>query len=288
MSNSSGDPLPSIAEADAIGEIAALYADIRQTLDMSFVNLVWRVLAAVPGGLAYSWGSLKPLYQSGLAYAEARALEAGLKVPSVPQLPKAALRAVGVDSASEMRIRAAIDGYRRGNPLNTVTFSALLVRLRGESPVQGQDLKPEEAPGPSPYGKAPPLQNFEDMSTTSAELVRAVNLLGADEIGRGVQVSLPRNLAPWPGFLALYWTLLAPLHESGALRAAVETVLAEGHERGRRLAAHLGDVGEAEPETVRGVREVLENLVPNAMGRMIPVVALLTAALPSEQEQKKH
>ena len=72
MSQVSGDPLPSIAEADAVGEIAELYADIRQTLEMSFVNLVWRVLAAVPGGLAYSWGSLKPLYQNGLAYAEAQ------------------------------------------------------------------------------------------------------------------------------------------------------------------------------------------------------------------------
>jgi len=285
MSNTSADPLPSITEDDAIGEIADLYADIRQTLDMSFVNLVWRVLAAVPGGLAYSWGSLKPLYTSGLAYAEARALEAGLKLPSVPQLPTAALRAVGVDAAAETKIRAAIDGYRQGNPLNTVTFSALLVRLRGESAVEAQDLQAEKAPGPSPYGKAPPLQNFDDMSATSAELVRAVNLLGADEIGSRVQVSLPRNLAPWPGFLALYWALLAPLHESGALRAAVDTVLAEGHERGRRLEAHLGDVGEAKPETVRGVREVLENLVPNAMGRMIPVVSLLNRMLPEPNTQ---
>ena len=114
--------------------------------------------------------------------------------------------------------------------------------------------------------------------------MRAVNSLGADAISHRIQVSLPRNLAPWPGFLALYWTLLAPLHETGALRAATETVLAEGRERGRRLAAHLGDVGEAKPETVQGVREVLENLVPNAMGRMIRVVALLTAALPLEQQ----
>lgn len=283
-SSNSGDPLPSVAEGDAKGEIAELYADIRETLQMSFVNLVWRVLAAVPGGLAYSWGSLKPLYESGLAYAEARALETGLTVPSIPQLPRSALRAVGVEADAEVKIRAALDGYRRGNPLNTVTFSALLVRLRGETPLAGKDLEPLPPPAPSPYGKVPPLQNFEDMSATSAELVREVNLLGADEIGRRIQVSLPRNLAPWPGFLALYWTLLAPLHESGALRAAVDRVLADGHERGRHLAVHLGDVGEVAPETTQGVSEVLENLVPNAMGRMMPVVALLTAALPPEKE----
>ncbi len=50
----SGDPLPSVAEADARGEIAELYADIRQTLNMSFVNLVWRAVAAVPGGLEWA------------------------------------------------------------------------------------------------------------------------------------------------------------------------------------------------------------------------------------------
>ena len=42
MTLSSGDPLPSIAEAEATAEIAELYADIRGTLGMPFVNLVWR------------------------------------------------------------------------------------------------------------------------------------------------------------------------------------------------------------------------------------------------------
>jgi hypothetical protein len=282
MKQVSGDPLPSIAEADAVGEIADLYVDIRQTLDMSFVNLVWRVLAAVPGGLAYSWGSMKPLYESGLSYAEARALEEGLDLPSVPRWPDAVLRGVGIDADAERLVRAAVDGYRRGNPLNTVTFSALLVRLRGETPSDEALLPRENAPGKSPYGKAPPLMNFDTMSETSAALVRAVNLLGADEEAAKVQVSLPRNLAPWPGFLSLYWTLLAPLHEDGRLRAGVEAVLSDGYARGRRLAAHLGPVADAKPETIDGVKEVLENLVPNAMGRMIPVVALLTAAMPEE------
>ena len=107
---SSGDPLPSIAEADAEGEIAALYADIRLTLNMSFVNLVWRALAAVPGGLGWTWATMKPIYQSGVAYSEARALQEGLVVPDVPRLPLAALRAVGVDAEGERAIRAALDG----------------------------------------------------------------------------------------------------------------------------------------------------------------------------------
>ncbi len=65
MTQPSGDPVPSIAEADATGEIADLYGDIRQSLGMPFVNLVWRNLASVPGGLKWSWTTMKPLYQQG-------------------------------------------------------------------------------------------------------------------------------------------------------------------------------------------------------------------------------
>lgn len=276
----SGDPVPSIAEGEARGEIAEIYADIRQTLNMSFVNLVWRALGAVPGGLSWTWATMKPMYVSGVAYAEARALREGLVVPEVPRLPLAALRGVGVDVQSERAIRAALDGYERGNPLNTVTFLAVLVRLRGEEPSHQALPPPESAPPPSVFGAAPPMMNFDQMSETAAAIVRAVNLLGADEAAARVQVSLPRNLAHWPGFLSLYWSGLAPMHEDGRLRASIKAVLDDAAERGLRLATLLGKTPEPSDEARVGVREVLENLVPNAMGRMMPVVALLQNMMP--------
>ncbi len=46
------------------------------------------------------------------------------------------------------------------------------------------------------------------------------------------------------------------------------------------MAAALGDTAEPSEETRRGVLESLENLVPNAMGRMIPVVSLLKQMMP--------
>ena len=276
----SGDPLPSIAEANAEGEVAELYADIRETLNMSFVNLVWRALAAVPGGLRWTWTTMKPMYQSGVAYAEARGLQEALEVPFLPRLSPAALRAVGVDAEAERSIRAALDGYQRGNPLNTVTFSAVMVRLRGEEPSQETLPPPEVAPPPSRFGAAPAMLNFDQMDETTAAMVRAVNLLGADEAGARVQVSLPRNLAHWPGFLALYWTSLAAVHDDGRLHAAIAAALSDGYARGRRLATLLGPTSDPVGQTRDGVTEVLENLIPNAMGRMMPVVALLQKMMP--------
>jgi hypothetical protein len=281
MPQPSGDPVPSIAEADATGEIAELYADIRQSLGMPFVNLVWRNLASVPGGLKWSWTTMKPLYQQGAVYVEARQLRDSQTLPPVPTLPRAVLRAVGVDANGEKSIRAAVDGYDRGNPLNIVTFSALMSRLRGEEPTAPPPAPVDAEPEPAVVGETPKLLNFDQMDPATADMVRAVNLLGARGHARDVQVSLPRNLAHWPGFLSLYWTILAPLHDDGRLATCIDAVLEDGRERGGRMAAALGDTPEPSEETRQGVLDSLENLVPNAMGRMIPVVSLLKQMMPA-------
>ncbi len=281
MTQRSGDPVPSIAEADATGEIADLYGDIRQSLGMPFVNLVWRNLASVPGGLKWSWTTMKPLYQQGAVYVEARQLRDSQTLPPVPTLPRSVLRAVGVDADGEVSIRAAVDGYDRGNPLNIVTFSALMSRLRGEEPTAPPPAPVDAEPESPVAGETPKLLNFDQMDPDTADMVRAVNLLGARGHAREVQVSLPRNLAHWPGFLSLYWTILAPLHDDGRLANCIDAVLEDGRERGGRMAAALGDTPNPSEETRQGVLESLENLVPNAMGRMIPVVSLLKNMMPA-------
>ena len=62
---SSVDPVPAITEKDATGEVAELYADIRQTLGVPLVNLIWRNLATIPGALAWAWLSVKPVFENG-------------------------------------------------------------------------------------------------------------------------------------------------------------------------------------------------------------------------------
>lgn len=62
----SPDPVPAIAEADAIGDTAALFADIRATLGVPVVNLIWRHLATIPEALPWAWSTLKPHYASGV------------------------------------------------------------------------------------------------------------------------------------------------------------------------------------------------------------------------------
>ncbi len=49
------DPVPAVIETEATGETARIFADIRETLGSPVVNLIWRHLATVEGGLEWAW-----------------------------------------------------------------------------------------------------------------------------------------------------------------------------------------------------------------------------------------
>ena len=279
---SSGDPVPAITENDATGEVAELYTDIRKTLGIPLVNLIWRNLATMPGALAWAWLSVKPLYESGQIQNEAVALMEGMQLPSVPQLPNTALRAVGIDARAEETIRGILDSYDRSNPLNLVALCALLAILRNNSP--------DDAAGPAATKSQPALNvtlpalvNLHGASDDIAELVRAINRLGAR--GRDhILVSMPRHLAHWPGFLALYWTLIAPLDGnmdgSGELHRCIDAVLADGNARGARLASVVRKTLQPPDESRAVIETTLDDFCRNAISRMIPVVSLLKKAMP--------
>ena len=133
MTNPSADPVPAITEAEATGNIAAIYTDIRATLGVPVVNLIWRHLAVFPDGLPWAWESLKPLYASGAIAGQAAALRAGLEVPALPALSGPALAAAGISKDALTRITMILRSYERSNALNMIAHCALLARLEGKS-----------------------------------------------------------------------------------------------------------------------------------------------------------
>ena len=56
------ESVASVREDDAAGEIAKIFADIRNVLGTSVVNLIWRNLATMPGALEWTWSTVRPLY----------------------------------------------------------------------------------------------------------------------------------------------------------------------------------------------------------------------------------
>ena len=86
------ESVPSILESDATGKVAEIYADIRQVLGTSIVNLIWRNLATIPGALEWTWITAKPLYR-GPAPGYAEAVRRAIDLPVVPPFSRDTLAA---------------------------------------------------------------------------------------------------------------------------------------------------------------------------------------------------
>jgi hypothetical protein len=252
------DPIAAVDEADAQGETAALFADIRNTLGVPVVNLVWRHLATLRDGLAWAWGAVRPFYASGAAAREGAALLAELALPPLPRWSRAALRDAGVDAAAESTIVTVFDGYNRSNAMNLVALAALSVRLRepvrgpavgggavarrGPAGCRGAVVPPAAAVAPPAIdGAMPSLLAFAQLAPATADLVHALDALGGGGPVR-IPASMYRHLAHWPGFLRLARELLVPLDEDGRLAtlSAAARLVARRRRTGERRSSPAG------------------------------------------------
>ena len=270
------DPVPAVSEAAATGETAALFADIRAVYGVSVVNLVWRHLATMPGALAHVWGGLRPLYRDGTIACEAAALRADLAVPEAARLPPFVLASAGLDDAAMAAIRDVLAAYDRTNAMALVALSAARERLAGRvGPMVA--LPPSAPPPPAPL-RLPPLVDLSAMAPATASLVVALNRLGAVQPAP-VLASMYRNLAHWPGFLALAWGVVAPLDADGRLAAAIAEALRMARTRAAALPPPPEDVPPLDPALRPQVDAALALFTGDAISRMLVVTAVLRRAV---------
>ncbi len=279
MTAASGDPVPSVREDQAEGEIAALYGDIRATLGVPVVNLIWRHLATFPNGLAWAWGAVRPHYLTGTVQAEARGLREHLVLAETPELSRAALRNVGITTADETAIVRVLDTYALSNAMNLIALTALNRQRRGGGP-------PSAAPPPAAGGADRPIEGdlprllvVDDMAPEVARLVAELNRFGQADDGR-IVASLYRHLAHWPGYLALAWAMLAPLQRDGRLAAMIAATLDAADRRASRLAIEPSDDALLSAAVRRQIGATLTEFIDRAIGRMLPIGLLLRRAMP--------
>ena len=275
------DPVPAITEAAATGETATIYADIRQVLGVDVVNLIWRHLATIPGALPWAWGTLRPLYVDGTIAAEAAALHNDLDLPPLPPFPPETLPAAGLLGDDLRTIRNILAAYDRTNGMASIAVSALLARLDGEP------LAPDAAGSrvgagsrePQPAIPLPRLLNVADLSPATAELVTTLNRLGTRRASP-ILASMYRHLAHWPIYLALAWTLIAPLEADGRLGRLIDDTAAKARARAAHVALRLGDrsVAGPEPDVGAAIRAAIEPFAGDVIVKMVVICALLRAA----------
>lgn len=209
-----------LSEAQAAGEIAKVFAEVRRLFTVPYVSAIYRHLATTPGLLEWAWEAVAPAFRDGSAQETSWRLAADLPVPALEPIPRAALRAWGVDAEAEAAVRATCEGFVRVAPVNMMFAGLLKMLLGGEKP--GGDIPAASSWLPPPALPAPP--NLVDMSALD-DAQRAVLMLFATETADGPFVpGLYRMLAHWPCLMAHLAVVLPPRSRAPETHAAYEAL----------------------------------------------------------------
>lgn len=230
--------LPEVREADASPEIAAIYADIKESAALPQVNLIFRYFATKEGALEWIWPSLRPLYRSAELAEAVHLLTQSIERPGLSPL-MAAL--TGDELAACKRV---IDSYNSGNPQNLIALTALVRALdRSVGSVATQSLTPRNTKQ-APEGAIafPMLPRRDELDPT---LLARVEKMAARHPGApGVVPSMYLHLALWPSALEAADIYLQPMIESPGWAPLVASVI----EQAEQIAAHCAPSIELAPE----------------------------------------
>jgi hypothetical protein len=266
------DPVPAITEAAATGETAAIFADIRQVLEVDVVNLIWRHLATIDGALPWAWGTLRPLYVDGSLRGQAMALRGELTLPPTLAVPVEVFAGLGLRPDDMTAIRDILAAYDHTNGMAVVALSALRGRLDGHAPRDTQAAEPRAVPA-VPQTKLPKLLDLTQMQDETAALVTALNGLGTRRPG-AVLASMYRHLAHWPPYLSFAWLALAPLDSDGRLATVIQQVQDAVSVRGEGLLVRLA-TSPPPPAQAAAISAAIEPFAGDLIVKMLVICAYL-------------
>jgi hypothetical protein len=248
------DPFPAIAEASATGETAGLFADIRATVGVRVVNLVWRHLATIDGALPWAWEAVKPLYLQGIADRAAIRFRESMILPKLGSL----------GGSQPPSVDDVLASYDHSNTINLFALGALVAWLRGETAEEGT---PETgARLPAPDVTLPKLASAEDVSPETWALVLRLNRFGDPR--QVILASMYRQLAHAPDFLRQIEAALTPVEADGSLAHAIAGNRSDAHERAKVLARAIDA---QRPPFALKVETSVSAFVDHAIGKMVTI-----------------
>jgi hypothetical protein len=255
------EAVPAVTEAAATGEVAELFADIRDVVGVRVVNLVWRHLATMEGALPWAWAAVKPLYLQGMVDGMAVRFRESMSLPVLGSL-------AGNAPAS---VDAVLASYDHSNTVNLFALGALLAWLRGEAAPEGA---PERgARQPAPDIELPKLLSQDDVAPDTWALVLRLNRFGdRQEI---ILASMYRHLAHAPAFLRRVETVLKPVDSDGSLERSIAANRRDAYERARLLARAIA----AGPAPLADRIETgVSDFFDHAIGKMVTICRAIRVA----------
>ena len=265
--------LAELAERDATGERAAIYAEMKRLGGVPMVALIFRHLATLPGGLEWAWSAVGPAWKTGRLQEAAWRIASKASLEPLPPLPRAALTALDIDDAALQEIRAVLRAYNLANPENLLSVLCLERMLGGATAVktaEPRDWVPPVAPGP--------LVPMIDVAKAPAKVAALLDLVATsgDDGGPRLVQSFYRHLGHRPAFLALVVTLLSPRIHDGSIAHSAATIRASMAAMAQRLTQSMSALPAPHP----GVSAALQRFGGSVIPQMIVVGALLERALP--------
>jgi hypothetical protein len=265
--------LPELAERDAAGEKAAIYAEMKRLGGVPMVALIFRHLATLSGGLEWTWNAIGPAWKTGRLQEEAWRIAGAAPLEPLAKIPREAMAPLGVDLAGLREIHVVLDAYNRANPENMLSVLCLLRLLEGAhvaQPFAARPWKPPPAPGP--------LVPMTDIATMPRDVAALLDLVAAPGEANGPRVvqSLYRHFGHRPAFLALAITLLRQRFDDGSIDRSVASIHASMSAAADQLVRGLS----APPAPHPGIRTACERFGGAVIPQMIVVGALLKRALP--------
>lgn len=216
--------LTELAEADATGEIAEIFAEIRHFYATPYVSSIHRHLATRPGVLEWAWELVAPAFRSGVAQETGWRIAADAALTPLSPIPVDALAVWGVAPSDIGTIRQIAESFTRVSPLNLV-FGGIVKDVVTGAPLGGQPLAVPRNWSP-PASLAPPPAMVDPARLAAAEQ----RVLERFRSGTGNTAFVPglyRMLARWPGLLAHLAVELGPRFDSTEKASTAERLIAE-------------------------------------------------------------
>jgi len=201
--------------------------------------------------------------------------------------PQAALATVGLSERDAEQIRAVLAAYDRTNVMALIALLAVDCKIAGTGGEHDSAVAARTEASASSQAKLmlPSLLSLAEMSPETAELVVTINHLGAQS-DAPILASMYRHLAHWPPYLALAWTMIAPLDADARLDDAISDALAKARAFGRRVATRLTTPSVTLAHAVQtDVSDALNCFTSDLIAKMVVIGALLRrATVPSPME----
>ena len=256
-----------ITEKEATGEVAEIYQDIRETMNMPFPQTIWRNLATKEGALQWVWYSLKPIYQSGAVAHYASELRSSLDVPSISTIPESAFNILGISNQDRQHISEFLDTLNFGNSQNIIGLSALY-----SDPSDEAKTKAFKNPAKRKYSDLPPLIDPDTLGKNEKALFDLINQIGQD-VSVGFPPAWNRGLARWPKLLPIIWNTLSMIEADGRLEQLKQKTKDEAFKNSSILASRINKI--PPPKIGDQVLEQLKRLTQGGIPRALPVGLLL-------------